>query len=194
MIHISFSKQRIFLVLLLAITCFPTQIFSLTEKSKSWHDLQHEQMEKQTHFFSCGPAVLSTIIEALTKIKISEKDILDELEEGNEMSSLSDLIGIINSHPELSLSCKAYKTTAEKLYTSSFVPSIANINIEGCDHFVVFKSYDEETDTVILADPAYGGAQIPSELFKKWFYSTSFSKNHCSEKSGTILYLWKKND
>ncbi len=194
MIHISFSKQIFFIVSLLVIICFPTYICFSTEESKSWYDLQHEQLEKQTRFFSCGPAALSTIIEALTKIKISERDIFDKLGEENKMSSLSDLIRITNSYPELSLSCKAYKTSAEKLYTSSFIPSLVNVNVEGYDHFVVFKGYDKKTDTVILADPAYGGAQIPGDLFKRWFYSTSFSRNYCSGESGAILYLWRSDD
>jgi uncharacterized protein len=140
----------------------------------SYKELQQRQIVMQQQDYSCGAAVLATIIryywgdpateaqflDMLPQLQLSQAQLKDRIENGLTLTDLRDLAN--KARYEASMG----KVQFNELIQSR-VPVIVGITVNGHDHFVVFRGADRQF--AYLADPLRGNIRTRIPLFlKQW--------------------------
>jgi predicted double-glycine peptidase len=140
----------------------------------SYKELAQRQIVMQQQDFSCGAAVLATVIRyywgdkateeqflaMLPKLKLTEVQLKDRIENGLTLTDLRDLANLAGYQASMG------KVKLDELRQSK-VPVIVGVKVNEHDHFVVFRGLDSRF--VYLADPIRGNVRttIPAFL-KQW--------------------------
>lgn len=140
---------------------------------KSWLELRNQNIVMQQRDYSCGAAALATMIRHHWGDKVTEtgllivavrmlttEEIRERIRNGLSLTDLRRLATRIG-----------YQATIGRLdyeeLRQAKIPLIVGINVEGFDHFVVYRGTDGYY--VYLADPARGNIRTPVDVFlKQW--------------------------
>jgi uncharacterized protein len=140
----------------------------------SYKELQQRQIVMQQQDFSCGAAVLATVIryywgdpateaqflDMLPKLQLSQAQLKDRIENGLTLTDLRDLANKAGYEASMG------KVQFNELIQSR-VPVIVGITVNTHDHFVVFRGADRRF--AYLADPLRGNIRTPIPMFlKQW--------------------------
>jgi predicted double-glycine peptidase len=140
----------------------------------SYKELAQRQIVMQQFDFSCGAAVLATVaryywgdkateeqfLDLLPKLKLTEVQLKDRIENGLTLTDLRDLANLAGYQASMG------KVKLEELRQSR-VPVIVGVTVNKHDHFVVFRGVDHRF--AYLADPIRGNVRTPiPEFLKQW--------------------------
>ena len=136
---------------------------------KSWKNLRDENLILQRFDYSCGAAVLATLMRYSYGQEVTERDILNDVFEtlsGDEEVvrkkkglSLLDLQRIAEAR---GFRAQGFKLSPENLRKLKG-PVIVFISLRGYDHFAVLRGV--RGDRVYLADPSRGNLRQPAYRF-----------------------------
>ncbi|MGD9724691.1 MAG: C39 family peptidase [Pirellulales bacterium] len=140
----------------------------------SYKELKERQVVMQKYDYSCGAAVLATImryywgdnvaeaniLELLPKLKLTEKELKDRVENGLTLTDLRNLANLAG-----------YQATMAKVQFHELaqgkVPVVVGITVRKHEHFAVFRGADEVY--AYLADPIRGNIRTPvCEFLEQW--------------------------
>lgn len=140
----------------------------------SYKELQQRQIVMQQLDYSCGAAVLATVIryywgdnateaqflDLMPRLKLTEAQLKDRVENGLTLTDLRDLANIAGYQASMG------RVKFHELRESR-VPVIVGITVNKHDHFVVYRGTDGEF--AYLADPIRGNVRttIPAFL-EQW--------------------------
>ncbi len=131
----------------------------------SYKEIKERRIVMQKYDYSCGAAVLATIVkyywgdkhvgettflDLLPKLKLTEEELKDRIENGLTLTDLRDLANLAGYQGTMA------KVTFREL-TQGKVPVIVGVTVRKHEHFVVFKGADDEF--VYLADPIRGNVK-----------------------------------
>ncbi len=129
----------------------------------------------QQYDFSCGSAALATLLTFHYKRPTTEADVfLQMFNTGDQAKiqklgfSLLDMKRYLESRK---LRADGFKMEFDKLAKIG-APAITLVNINGYNHFVVFKGY--ENGDVVVGDPALGVRVYTAEEFQKIWNGVAF--------------------
>ena len=140
----------------------------------SYKELQERQIVMQQQDYSCGAAVLATVIryywgddideayflDLLPKLGRTEAEMKDRIENGLTLTDLRDLAQ--KAKYEATMGKVQFNELAE-----SRVPVIVGITVKKHDHFAVFRGTDWQY--AYLADPIRGNIRTPiPDFLKQW--------------------------
>ena len=140
----------------------------------SYKELAQRQIVMQQQDFSCGAAVLATVIRyywgdkateeqflgMLPKLKLTELQLKDRIENGLTLTDLRDLANMAGYQASMG------KVKLDELRQSR-VPVIVGVKVNEHDHFVVFRGLDSRF--AYLADPIRGNVRTPiPDFLKQW--------------------------
>lgn len=141
----------------------------------SYKELKERQIVMQKYDYSCGAAVLATIIkyywgdkkvgettflDLLPKLKLTKEELEDRIENGLTLTDLRDLVNLAGYHATMA------KVTFQQLAKGK-VPVVVGITVRKHDHFAVFRGADERY--AYLADPIRGNIRTPiREFIDQW--------------------------
>ena len=140
----------------------------------SYKEIKEQNIVMQKYDYSCGAAVLATIIryywgddidemyflDMLPKLKLTEKELKDRIENG---LTLTDLRNLANK--------AGYQATMAKVKFEELaqgkVPVVVGVTVKKHEHFVVFRGADDRY--AYLADPIRGNVRVPICTFiEQW--------------------------
>jgi predicted double-glycine peptidase len=140
----------------------------------SYKELAQRQIVMQQQDYSCGAAVLATVIryywgdpaeeghflDLMPKLKLTEAQLKDRIENGLTLTDLRDLANLAGYQASMG------KVKLDELRQSR-VPVIVGITVNEHEHFVVFRGTDNRY--VYLADPIRGNVRTPiPEFLRQW--------------------------
>jgi hypothetical protein len=140
----------------------------------SYKELRERQIVMQKLDYSCGAATLATIaryywgdnvgeetfLALIPKLKLSEKDIKDRVENGLTLTDLRDLANLAGYQSSMG------KVQFHELAEAK-VPVIVGVTVRKHDHFVVFRGTDGYY--AYLADPIRGNIRTEvDEFLRQW--------------------------
>jgi predicted double-glycine peptidase len=140
----------------------------------SYKELKERQVVMQKYDYSCGAAVLATIVkyywgdkadeamflDLLPRLNLSEKELKDRIENGLTLTDLKNLANLAG-----------YQATMAKVKFDELaqgkVPVVVGVTVRKHEHFVVFRGADEIY--AYLADPIRGNIRVPiCEFQQQW--------------------------
>jgi uncharacterized protein len=137
---------------------------------RRYQEIQRQQIVMQKRDYSCGAAVLATIVryywgdkvdeerflDLLPKLRLNDAELKDRLKNG---LTLTDLRNLTNA--------AGYEATMAKVKFSELaqgrVPVVVGITVEKHEHFAVFRGTDGQF--AYLADPIRGNVRTPIPTF-----------------------------
>ena len=141
----------------------------------SYKEIKERQVVMQKYDYSCGAAVLATIIkyywgdrkaneamilDLLPKLKLTEKELEDRIENGLTLTDLRNLTNLAGYQASMA------KVKFEELAQGK-VPVVVGITVRGHEHFAVFRGADERY--AYLADPIRGNVRTPiCDFIDQW--------------------------
>ncbi len=139
----------------------------------TWKSMRQKNIVMQKRDFSCGAAVLATIMQFYWNDTITEEVLIRDMEKMLTPEEIKERIKIGLAMTDLrKLAVRnGYLSTIGRLsfqkLTKTKIPLIVGIVHNGYDHFVIYRGFDGEW--VYLADPARGNIRIPVSVFvKEW--------------------------
>jgi predicted double-glycine peptidase len=140
----------------------------------TYKEFKERQIVMQQYDYSCGAAVLATIIkyywgdetdelyflEMLPRLKLSEKELKDRIENGLTLTDLRNLANMAGYHATMA------KVKFEEV-SQGKVPVVVGITVKKHEHFAVFRGADDRY--VYLADPIRGNIRTPiCDFVEQW--------------------------
>ena len=140
----------------------------------SYKEIKERNVVMQKFDYSCGAAVLATIctyywgdyrteayfLDQLPKLKLSDKDLKDRIENGLTLTDLRDMANFAGYQATMA------KVKFEELAQGK-VPVIVGITLRKHEHFVVFRGADDRY--AYLADPIRGNVRTPiCDFLEQW--------------------------
>jgi predicted double-glycine peptidase len=141
----------------------------------SYKEIKERLIVMQKYDYSCGAAVLATIIkyywgddhvsettflDLLPRLKLSEKELKDRIENGLTLTDLRNLARLAGYQGTMA------KVTFQELADGK-VPVIVGVTVRKHDHFVVVRGADDQF--VYLADPIRGNVKTRISAFlEQW--------------------------
>jgi len=141
----------------------------IAKRVESWTERKEKNVVMQKKDFSCGAAVLATMIKYYWGGHTSEEVLIKELDEMLTAEELKDRIenGLTMTDLRKLAVRQGYQATIGRLsfkkLTESKIPLIVGVITEDYDHFVLFRGYDGRW--VYLADPSRGNIRVPAQKF-----------------------------
>lgn len=126
---------------------------------KSWKELRDERIIKQDLDYSCGAASTATILSSFYGLDVTEKDLLDLMEEDGA-ASFQDLAEVVKEYEMEGLGLALGFQELKKLK----VPAIAYLKYRDNDHFSVIRGISNN-GTVLLGDPSWGNRKFTKHQF-----------------------------
>jgi len=126
---------------------------------KSWKELRDERIIKQDLDYSCGAASAATILSSFYGLNVTEKDLLDLMEEDGA-ASFQDLAEVVKKYEMEGLGLALGFEELKKLK----VPAIAYMKYRDNDHFSVIRGISDN-GTVLLGDPSWGNRKFTKHQF-----------------------------
>ena len=152
-----------------------TRLFQKTVQN--WKAIRHKNIVMQQREYTCGAAVLATMIRYYWKEDVSEYMLLQDLDEMMSQEDIADRL--VNGLTITDLRQLAVKNgflatigrLSFKQLTESKIPLIVALKTNEYMHFVIFRGFDNPW--VYLADPARGNIRVPAAQFtQEWQKNT----------------------
>ena len=140
----------------------------------SYKEIKERQIVMQKYDYSCGAAVLATILtyywddktdeayflNKMPKLKLSEKELKDRIENGLTLTDLRNLANM--AHYQATMAKVKFEELAQ-----GKVPVIVGVTIRKHEHFVIFRGADDRY--CYLADPIRGNIREPiCDFLEQW--------------------------
>lgn len=130
---------------------------------KSYKDIRDTNIIKQNLDFSCGSASIATVLNYFYKYKITELQILKDMNKADGMANFEDMQKVVNKYGfkalGLSMNIEALRNIK--------IPVIVYIKYRNQEHFSVLQGISNSH--IQLADPSLGKYIIHiSEFEKMW--------------------------
>lgn len=141
----------------------------ITQEVKSLKDLKTQHIVSQTLDYSCGPAVIATILNYYFNDRVTEKEIIayllltTDLQKVKQRKGFS-LLDLKNFAKSRGYEVVGYKMDIDFLSRLN-KPVLVPIKIRDYNHFVVFRGL--RRDRVFLADPVLGHLTMRVDKFLK---------------------------
>ena len=126
---------------------------------KSWKELRDKHIVKQDLDYSCGAASTATILNSFYGLDVTEKEILDLMEEDGA-ASFQDLSDVVTNYGMKGVGLALGFDELKKLK----IPAIAYMKYRDNDHFSVIRGISEN-GTVLLGDPSWGNRKFTKHQF-----------------------------
>jgi predicted double-glycine peptidase len=184
------SRRRRLWCLILAVVCpcaFPSELLADNHHGRapirdperiffeyvwSFKELRERQIVMQELDYSCGAAVLATVIryywgdaateakilDLIPRLKLTEAQMKDRIENGLTLTDLRDLANLAGYQASMG------KVQFHELRESK-VPVVVGITVNEHDHFVVFRGTDGQY--AYIADPIRGNIRVTVAQFQK---------------------------
>lgn len=162
----------------------------------TWKQIRDSQVIKQNLDYSCGASSLATIMNYFYKIDMTERQLLEEMEEikqsvrkrevaDNEvtMASFYDLANVSKKHH---LVAKGIATNYDSLKKLT-IPVIVYLNHKRNDHFSVVRAIDDHH--VYLADSSWGNRTLSRQQFEEMWHTRDDD-----ELQGRVLLVLPTNE
>lgn len=164
----------------------------------SYVALRFKQIVKQGHDISCGAAAMATLLTYYYGVKVSEKDIIEQIfsrsseEERQKISAYGfSMLELKRFGEHLGFQAGGFRIDDVSKLAKLNIPVLALITIRGYSHFVVVKGIAR--GQVYIADPAFGNRSRPLERFaEEWggvilvFVSDRFAGNPEFSPQGSL--------
>jgi predicted double-glycine peptidase len=144
---------------------------------QNWMARRNRNILMQQQDFSCGAAILGTMLRYYWNDPVSEEMLIKDLREMLPQGELVDRVenGLAMTDLRRLAVRQGYLSTIGRVnfeqLTKSKIPLIVGIVTNGYDHFVLFRGFDGEW--VYLADPSRGNIRVPSWQFvREWQENT----------------------
>lgn len=134
-------------------------------KVKSWKQMRDAELVKQDLDYSCGSASLATILRSFYKRDITEKDIMDKMEQDGA-ASFTDLAEVLTSYGFKGVGVALDFQQLKQLK----IPAIVFLKYRDNEHFSVIKGIKED-GYVALADPSWGNRQFTKQQFVSMWHT-----------------------
>lgn len=138
-----------------------------TVKVTSYQEAKYRSVVKQQYDFSCGSAVLATLLTYHYGIPTTEKDTFDAMYRAGDREKIQkkgfSLLDMKRYLARRGLRSDGFRIPLSKVARLG-VPVIVLINTGGYKHFVVVKGIQD--GTVLVGDPAKGLTKIPARRFE----------------------------
>ncbi len=138
-------------------------LFSTSHKTeisvKSWKDLRDEHIVKQDLDYSCGAASTATILNGFYGLDVTEKKLLDLMEDDG-VYSFQDLSEVVTNYGMKGVGLALGFEEIKKLK----IPVIAYMKYRDNDHFTVIRGVSEN-GSVLLGDPSWGNRKFTKHQF-----------------------------
>lgn len=140
----------------------------------SFKEIKERRIVMQKYDYSCGAAVLATVIKyywdddvdeayfltMLPRLKLSEKEMKDRIENGLTLTDLRNLVNLAGYQASMA------KVKFEELAQGK-VPVVVGVTVRKHEHFVVFRGADDRY--AYLADPIRGNVRTPiCDFLEQW--------------------------
>ncbi|MCH2212564.1 MAG: cysteine peptidase family C39 domain-containing protein [Fuerstiella sp.] len=171
-------------VLLLTVLCRPTLAQydgapvrdgnrSFQKPVQNWIERRNRNILMQQRDFSCGAAILGTMMRYYWEDRVTEEILIEDLRQMLPQEELFERVenGLAITDLRRLAVRRGYLSTIGRVsfdqLTKSKIPLIVGIVTNGYDHFVLFRGFDGEW--VYLADPSRGNIRVPSWQFvREW--------------------------
>ncbi len=152
---------------------------------------QFRGIVRQAYDYSCGSAALTTLLNGLVGVKLTEQQTMDGLLRYGEYNRIVERRSFSLLDMKRFVSAIGYESGGYKGEFSDLIknqPAIVPIAYAGFKHFVVFKAY--KNGRVYVADPALGNISFDEARFKEiWENNTLFLVNVAPEQRKNLLAL-----
>ncbi len=140
----------------------------LTVRVSSIRERRFLTTVRQQRDFSCGSAVLATMLTHHYGIPVSEQQVFDDMiAHGDRIRIERDGFSLLDMQQYLArqgLRANGYRLALDKL-NELRVPAVALINRDGYRHFVVVRGV--EPDRVLVSDPSTGARTMRRDTFEE---------------------------
>ncbi len=151
---------------------------SLYSTATTWKQLRDQHVIKQDKDFSCGASSLATIMNYFYQIKVTEQQLLEDIEaikrlkrkkalQANEVT-MASFLDLANVSRKYGLKAKGITTNYNSLSKLS-IPVIVYLNHKRTDHFTVVRAIDDHN--VYLSDSSWGNRTLTKKQFEKMWYT-----------------------
>lgn len=132
---------------------------------RSWKSMRDERIVKQALDFSCGSASLATLLNGQYGESLSEKDLLQALDQGEREASFDDMARVL---PTFGYKAQGFASDWKQL-SQLRVPVVVYLKYWGQDHFSVIRGID--STSVWLADSSFGNRIFSRKEFLDMWYT-----------------------
>ncbi|HIP53400.1 MAG TPA: peptidase C39 [Chromatiales bacterium] len=154
----------------------------------SMRERRFMNMVRQHTDYSCGAAALATILKYGYHMDMDEKKVLDGMYKVSDKATVEkkgfSMLNMKRYLQQLGLRGRGYKVPADKLDRIR-MPVIALLDINGYNHFVVFRR--SHKDRVYVADPALGNRVMDRQDFLDSWNGVIFAVISKDFDKGSIL-------
>ena len=155
---------------------------------RSWTAMKFDNVVRQQTDFSCGAAVLATILNFAFGYHATEKQMLVNMFKVADPDVVRDkgfsLLDMKNYTLAIGLQGQGYKVAFDAL-TQLKVPAVALINIRGYKHFVIVRKATNEA--VSIGDPALGNRVMSRKAFEQVWNGVLFVVTGQGYNADTVL-------
>lgn len=144
---------------------------------RDWLAIRNQNILMQQRDYSCGAAVLATMMRYYWGDYATEDVLIAELRKMLTYEELTDRMenGLAMTDLRRLAVKRGYASTIGKLsfskLTQSKIPLIVGIDTDEYKHFVIFRGFDGQW--VYLADPSRGNIRVPSwQFIREWQQNT----------------------
>jgi len=143
------------------------------QRIDTWNDLKIRNIEMQEYDYSCGAASLATLMRYYFADPVTEKSILNDIDQlftAEELAVIENL-GLSFLELEIIAKSKGYQTASVRLSVSDLQklqgPVLVFVQPNNYRHFAILRGVVE--DRVYLADPSRGNIRLAlHEFLKEW--------------------------
>ena len=140
-------------------------------KRASVVDLKFKQVVRQRFDLSCGSAALATLLKYYYGLKVTEKQLIDEMVRHGDKAKIRKLgfsmLELKKYGDRHGFVARGFKVKSVESLTKLKIPVITLITTRGYGHFVVLKGV--KNGRVYYADPAFGNrSRTYGEFRKEW--------------------------
>lgn len=143
---------------------------------KSWKALRDERVVKQDLDYSCGAASLATLLNEHYSQDITEKEILEAMDQEDAEASFEDMKEVLS---QLGFRAQGFASSWEQLVHLN-MPVVVYLKHRKDDHFSVLRGINHQT--AWLADPSFGNRTYSKHQFLDMW------QTHSQEEGGSNLW------
>lgn len=152
---------------------------------------QFRGIVRQAYDYSCGSAALTTLMNGLVGVNLTEQQTMEGLLRYGEYNRIVERRSFSLLDMKRFVTALGYESGGYKGEFSDLIknqPALIPIAYAGFKHFVVFKAYKD--GRVYVADPALGNISFDEARFKEiWENNTLFIVNVAPENRKNLLAL-----
>ena len=163
-----------------------TQSAQITVPIQSWKTLRDSRIIKQDLDYSCGAASLATLLNEFYGQSVTEKALLDAIDNDNMCASFEDMQRALL---QFGFRAIGYATSYEQLIELK-MPVVAYLEYRKDDHFSVLRGINDTT--VWLADPSLGKRTDSRVQFLEMWETRGINQSNLDLKGKILAILPNK--